>query len=75
MLGETELRECPNLLQLHPEREGITAPNKLQRLQSCKTGITAQKEIVSNNTGVSMEDILLKIHNTCSIIHCFCSQL
>jgi hypothetical protein len=63
---ETELRECTKLLQLRPAIWGITAPSKLQRLQSCKTGITKQKEIVGNNTGVSREDIPFKIHNTAS---------
>jgi hypothetical protein len=40
---ETDLRVCHNLLQLRPARRGIVAPSKLQRLQSCKTGIRAQK--------------------------------
>jgi hypothetical protein len=44
-------------------------------LQSCKTGITAQKEPAGNNTGVIRENILLEIHNTQSIIHCCSSQL
>jgi hypothetical protein len=38
--------------------------SKLERLQSCKTKTTAQKEPAGDNTGVSREDILLKIHNT-----------
>jgi hypothetical protein len=32
------------MLQLRPARRGIAAPSKLQMLQSCKTGIRAQKE-------------------------------
>jgi hypothetical protein len=63
---ETELREGPNLLQLQHARRGIAAPSKLQRLQSCKTGITAQKEPAGDNTGVSRRDVLLEIHNTCT---------
>jgi hypothetical protein len=75
MSRETELRECPNLLQLRPARLGITGPSKLQRLQSCKTEITAQKKPAGDNTEVSREDILVEIHNTQSVICCCSSQL
>jgi hypothetical protein len=37
-----------------------TAPSKLQRAQSCKTGITAQKEPAGHNTRVT-KNILLEI--------------
>jgi hypothetical protein len=42
-------------------RSSRSHPAKLQRLQSCKTGITAQKGPVGDNTGVSRENILLEI--------------
>jgi hypothetical protein len=44
---ETELRQHSILPQLRPARRGIAA----QRLQSCKTGITAQKEPAGNKIG------------------------
>jgi hypothetical protein len=47
-----------------PARRDIATPSKLQRLQSRRTGIKAQKKTASNNTGFSREDILLEIHNT-----------
>jgi hypothetical protein len=65
---ETEFRQLPNLVQFVPARRGIATASRLQSLHSCKTGITAQKEPVGDNTGVSRENILLKIHNTWSII-------
>jgi hypothetical protein len=43
--------QSSNLLQLRPARWGIAASSKLQRLQSCKTGIAAQKEPAEDNTG------------------------
>jgi hypothetical protein len=46
-----------------------------QRLQSCKTGITVQKKPAGDQTRVSRENILLKIHNTQSIICCCSPQL
>jgi hypothetical protein len=74
-------RECPEKqnslsqpLQFRPARRGIAEPSKLQRLQSCKTGITAQKEPAGDNTGVSRDNIL-KIHNTCSGIRLCSLQL
>jgi hypothetical protein len=53
--------QCPNLLHLRPARRGIAEPRKLQRLQSCKTGITAEKEPGGDNTGVFRESILLEM--------------
>jgi hypothetical protein len=44
--------------------------HKLQRLQSCKTGVTAQKEPAGGNSGVSKENILLEIRSVRSIIRC-----
>jgi hypothetical protein len=54
---------CPNLLQLQHARRGIAAPSKLQRLQSCKTGIIAQKGQkgpAGNSTGVSRRTFFSK---------------
>lgn len=59
---KTELRMCPNPLQLRPARRRISAPSKLQRLQSCKTGITAQKEPAT--TPASAGRMLLSIYIT-----------
>jgi hypothetical protein len=72
---ETELKECPHLLQLQPARQRIAAHSKLQRLQSCKLGITVYKELVGDNSRVSRKYTLLKMHNTRSIIHCCSSKL
>jgi hypothetical protein len=72
---ETEFRVCRNLLQLRPVRRRIAATSKLQRLQSCKTGITTKKEPTGDNTGVRTEDVLLEIRSTWSIICCCSSQL
>jgi hypothetical protein len=51
-----------------PARRGIAAPSKIQRQQSCKIGITAQKEPAGDNTGIGREDVLLEIHYRKSII-------
>jgi hypothetical protein len=52
---------------LHARWE-IAAPSKLQRLQSCKRGIT-EKEPVGDKTGVSRENILLETYNIRSNIY------
>jgi hypothetical protein len=56
--------------------QAVSTPSKLQRLQSCKTEMTAQKEPESDNTGVSRENIPLEIrvHSIRSIIRCCIPQ-
>jgi hypothetical protein len=49
--------------------------SKSQRLQSIKTGTTAENEPEGDTSGVSKEYILLKIHNTWLIICCCPLQL
>jgi hypothetical protein len=64
----TEKQNFSILLQLRPARRGITATSKIQRLQSRRTGITAQKEPSGDKTGLRRDNILFEIHNIRSII-------
>jgi hypothetical protein len=63
MSAQRNRTQCPNLLQLQHARRGIAAPSKLQRLQSCKTGIIAQKGqkgLAGDSIGVSRRTFFSK---------------
>jgi hypothetical protein len=70
MCAQRNRIECPNLLQNATCKTRNRRLRKLQKLHSCKTGITAQKEPAGDNRG-NREDALLEIHNIRSIILCY----